>query len=89
MSFIKRITKIFRSGRHKRPRPLELQCLLNPDHGLQPVIRVTSELPAIIWLACGCYRTRCQNLVTAEGTPTETRTECTELDNSLRVLLGA
>jgi hypothetical protein len=65
-----------------------LQCLLNPEHGLQHVIKVTSELPAVLFLACGCFRARCANLTTAEGLPVETRLECTELDHSLRVLTG-
>jgi hypothetical protein len=87
MSFIKRFTRVFR--RHKRdPRPISLECLMVPSHGLQLIQKISSELPAILYLACGCWRTRCTSLVTAEGLPSETRSDCEALDNSLRQLTG-
>jgi len=87
---ITRLARLFRSSsRHSNPRQISLECLMDPNHGLQQVVKVSDELPAILFLKCGCWRTRCTTLVTDEGTPSETRTKCQELDRSLRVLLGA
>ena len=86
--FIKRFTRLIRNVRHKRDRkPLEMECIMD-SCGLQPVLRIDSQLPAVIFLACGHWRTRCANLTTAEGLPVESRLDCIELDNSLRHLWG-
>ena len=88
MKLVKRLTKLLRSKTHRPERqPLTVACTWTP-HGEQTVTRITDELPAVLFLACGCFRTRKYPLLDDDGIAYESRSECTELDDSLRRLFA-
>ena len=89
MKLVKRLTKLFRSNTHRPERkPLEMECAY-PSHGVQTVTRITDELPAVLFLDCGCFRTRKYPCVDDDGIPYESASECRELDESVRRLFAS
>ena len=89
MKLVKRLTKLFRNTSTHRPerKPLTMECTY-PLHGEQTVTRITDETPAVILLACNCFRTRKYPLFDDDGIAYESRSECAELDDSLRRLFA-
>lgn len=86
MKLVKRLTKLFRSKIHRPERkPLTMECAY-PLHGTQQVVRITDSLPSVIFLRCGCFRTRKYPCVDDDGIPYESETECADRDNALRRL---
>ena len=89
MRFRERLTKLFRNTTHRPERkPLTMECTY-PLHGTQAVRRISDEVPAVLFLACGCFRTRTYPLFDESGIPFEDVLTCCDRDNALRWLFAS